>query len=275
MSIGSGRPFLLQKNDEDYLVQLLLDLEKTGFHLTKKKVIKIAHDYVQTLKKKTQTLGRHWFQNFMFRNKNKIKFIKEQKLERSRKDGFTETVRTGWFETVFNVLQEHNLFDKPAQIYNVDECGFNDDTQRELVLVPSDTKVKYEENGGTGKSFTTAIIGVNAKGDILPPLTVYAAKSVNHQWTEGGPPRSTYQCSQNGWINDDIFGFWFLNVFVVETISLARPVLLVLDGHQCHFTIQVIEAAKQNNIIILCLPPHCTHGLQPLDLVTFGEVVLF
>ncbi|CAF2218122.1 unnamed protein product, partial [Rotaria magnacalcarata] len=51
----------------------------------------------------------------------------------------------------------------------------------ELVLVPSDTKVKYEENGGTGKSFTTAIIGVNAKGDILPPLTVYAAKSVNHQ----------------------------------------------------------------------------------------------
>ncbi|CAF2097554.1 unnamed protein product [Rotaria magnacalcarata] len=270
MSIGSGRPFLLQKNDEDHLVQLLLDLEKTGFRLTKKKVMKIAQDYVQTLKQKTQTLGRHWFQNFMFRNKNKIKFIKEQKLERSRKDGFTETVRIGWFETIFNVLQEHNLFDKPGQIYNVDECGFNDDTERELVLVPSDTKVKYEENGGTGKSFTTAIIGVNAKGDILPPLTVYAAKSVNHQWTEGGSPRSTYQCSKNGWINDDIFGFWFLNVFVAETISLARPVLLVLDGHRCHFTIQVIEAAKQHNIIILCLPPHCTYGLQPLDLVTFG-----
>jgi hypothetical protein len=58
--------------------------------------------------------------------------------------------------------------------------------------------------------------------------------------------------------------------FLAETQLLARPVLLLLDGHQCHFTAKVIEAAKQNNIIILCLPPHTTHGLQPLDLVTFG-----
>ena len=70
----------------------------------------------------------------------------------------------------------------------------------ELVLAPSDTKIKYEENGGTGKSFTTAIICVNAKGDILPPLTVYAAKSVNRQWTEGGPARSTFQCSKK-WLD--------------------------------------------------------------------------
>ena len=81
-----------------------------------------------------ETLGRHWFQDFMLRNKSKIKFIKEQKLERSRKDGFTETVRMGWFDTVFDVLQQHNLFDKPGQIYNVDECGFNDDTQRKFSL---------------------------------------------------------------------------------------------------------------------------------------------
>lgn len=139
-----------------------------------------------------------------------------------------------------------------------------------MVLVSSDTKIKCEENGGTGKSFTTIIIAVNAKGDTLPPLTVYAAKNVNDQWTIGGPDRSTFQCSQNGWINDNILSFWFINVFLNEIRSLARPVLLLLDGHQCHFTVKVIEAAKQNNVIILCLPPHTTHSLQPLDLVTFG-----
>ena len=84
----------------------------------------------------------------------------------------------------------------------------------ELVLVPSDTKTKYEENGGTGKSFTTMIIWVNAKGDTLPPLTVYAAKHVNEQWTNGGPARSAFQCSPNGWINVEIFYFWFINVFL-------------------------------------------------------------
>lgn len=105
---------------------------------------------------------------------------------------------------------------------------------------------------------------------MLPPLTVYAAKHVNELWTAGGPDKATFQCSSNGWINDNIFSFWFTKVFLIETQSLAHPVLLVLDGHQCHFTIEVIEAAKKNNVIILCLPPHCTHGLQPLDVVTFG-----
>ncbi|CAF3876500.1 unnamed protein product, partial [Rotaria sordida] len=126
----------------------------------------------------------------------------------------------------------------------------------ELVLVPSDTKIKYEENGGTGKSFTTIIIAVNAKGDVSPPLTVYAAKHVNNQWTEGGPARSAYCCTDNGWINDEVFAFWFIDVFLMEIQSVPRPVLLILDGHSCHFTVKVIEAARQNNIIIVCLPPH-------------------
>ncbi|CAF4593836.1 unnamed protein product, partial [Rotaria sp. Silwood2] len=129
MGIRSGRPYLLKQNDEDHLVQLLLDIEKTGFRLTKKTVMKIAQDYVEILQQKAQPLGHHWFHDFLRRNKSKIKFIKEQKLERSRKDGFTEAVRNGWFDTVFGVMSQHNLFDKPAQIYNVDECGFNDDTQ--------------------------------------------------------------------------------------------------------------------------------------------------
>ena len=50
MSIGSDRPYLFKKNDEEYLVQPLLDLERTGFRLAKNKVMKISQDYVETLK---------------------------------------------------------------------------------------------------------------------------------------------------------------------------------------------------------------------------------
>ena len=46
ISIGSGQPYLLTKLDEDHLVQLFLDLEQTGFRLTKSKVMKIARNYV-------------------------------------------------------------------------------------------------------------------------------------------------------------------------------------------------------------------------------------
>jgi transposase len=53
MGIRSGRSFLLKKIDEEHLVQLLLDLEQTGFRLTKNKVMKVSQDYVETLEKKT------------------------------------------------------------------------------------------------------------------------------------------------------------------------------------------------------------------------------
>ncbi|CAF4992087.1 unnamed protein product [Rotaria sp. Silwood1] len=268
MSIGSGRPYLLQQADEDQLAQLLLDLEQTGLRLTKSKVMDIVKEYVGALKEKPRLPGRFWFHGFLRRQKDKIKFIKEQKLERSRKEGFTETVRTGWFDTISIIMEQNQLFDKPGQIYNLDECGFNDDTQRELVLASAETKIKYEENGGTGKSFTTILICVNAKGDVLPPMTIYGSKTVNKQWTVGGPDRSVYKCSSRGWINEDLFSNWFIENFLVETKSTPRPLLLVLDGHHCHFSVKVIEAAKQNEVIIVCLPPHSTHGLQPLDLVT-------
>ena len=55
----------------------------------------------------------------------------------------------------------------------------------------------------------------------------------------------------------------------MEVQSVPHPVLPVLDGHNSYFTIKVIEAARENNSIIVCLPPHCTHSLQPLDLITF------
>lgn len=45
--------------------------------------------------------------------------------------------------------------------------------------------------------------------------------------------------------------------------------LLLLDGHVRHTkSLEVIELARKNGVIMLCFPPHCTHRLQPLD-VTF------
>ena len=41
--------------------------------------------------------------------------------------------------------------------------------------------------------------------------------------------------------------------------------LLVLDGHGSHITIDVIEYARLNGIHLLCLPSHTSHILQPLD----------
>ena len=42
---------------------------------------------------------------------------------------------------------------------------------------------------------------------------------------------------------------WF--EFFVRTIPPARPVLLILDGHTSHVSIDVVELARANNIHML------------------------
>lgn len=41
---------------------------------------------------------------------------------------------------------------------------------------------------------------------------------------------------------------------------------MILDGLYTHTrNIDVINLARENNITIVCLPPHCTHSMQPMD----------
>jgi hypothetical protein len=45
--------------------------------------------------------------------------------------------------------------------------------------------------------------------------------------------------------------------------------LLILDGHESHHSLQFQELCKENNIYTLCMPPHSSHLLQPLDVGCF------
>lgn len=47
------------------------------------------------------------------------------------------------------------------------------------------------------------------------------------------------------------------------------PVLLILDGHNTR-NIDVIDLALKHHVIILTIPPHSSHKLQPLDKTFMG-----
>ena len=51
-----------------------------------------------------------------------------------------------------------------------------------------------------------------------------------------------------------------------------RPLILFVDGHKSHVTLEVIDLAREKNVILFCLPPHTTHALQPLDVAVFKSL---
>jgi hypothetical protein len=54
--------------------------------------------------------------------------------------------------------------------------------------------------------------------------------------------------------------------------STGAKRLLILDGHSSHQTAEFDAFCKENAIICLCMPPHTSHLLQPLDVGVFGPL---
>ena len=48
--------------------------------------------------------------------------------------------------------------------------------------------------------------------------------------------------------------------------------MVLIDGHSSHYTLESLEYARDNNIVILGYPPHCTHVVQGLDVVCFAKM---
>ena len=59
------------------------------------------------------------------------------------------------------------------------------------------------------------------------------------------------------------------NVALAE-IQVRRPVLLLIDGAQCHLSIEASEFCDANFIYLYTLYPNAMHIIQPLDLVLMG-----
>ena len=123
-----GRSTYLTHSEEAYLVSILQLLPDYGFNATKKVALQLANDYLESLGLEYRP-GDKWLRLFMQRHINDIKWKREQKMEHLRAVAFTEEVRAGWFLLLKDVMTKYNLFDKPQQIFNIDETGFSDRTK--------------------------------------------------------------------------------------------------------------------------------------------------
>ncbi|RYN80126.1 hypothetical protein AA0117_g3420 [Alternaria alternata] len=61
------------------------------------------------------------------------------------------------------------------------------------------------------------------------------------------------------------------NAYTKTRVVSARR-LLVLNGHKSHHSLEFQELCKENNIYTLCMPPHSSHLLQPLDVGCFSPL---
>jgi DDE superfamily endonuclease len=101
-------------------------------------------------------------------------------------------------------------------------------------------------------------------------------KGVMHQstWYENTtlPSNWVIGVSENGWTNDKLGLTWVKDIFnpYTQGRTIRKYRLLVLDGHGSYVTPEFDRFCSENSIIVLCMPPHSSHLLQPLDVSCFA-----
>ena len=263
------RPYL-SMSEETKLSTFLKNCSSVGYGKTRRDVMSIVQSVASdkgVLKGSKITVG--WWRRFCQRQPD-LSLHRGDATAHVCMNAVNQDTMNQYFSLLNDVMSEHELHDKPSQIYNVDKSGIPLDPRPPNIVAAKGTKkVRYQTSGRKGQM---TIVGcASASGHAIPPMVIFDAQKLNPAWTKGECPGTKYGLSSSGWINSELFEAWFSEHFLVSAVS-ARPLLLLLDGHSTHYQPEVLRRAKEHDVIILCLPPHTTHEAQPLDCGVFGPL---
>ncbi|XP_065085084.1 jerky protein homolog-like [Ochlerotatus camptorhynchus] len=267
-SSTGGRPTALPLEVEARLATNIKTMEKWGFGLSKPEIVSAIEQHVKKTGLKTpfkdSVPGDDFFVNF--KRRNQLSQKKPQAVEVARKQCVDPFAIADYFELLKEVTQHL----PPDRIYNMDETSFCLDPSRVLV-VGEKGKAAHRVTAGPGRENYSVLMGANAAGDKLPPLIIFKAKNVWDSWLADKKieyPGMSYAATPNGWMDTETFTNYFRSTFL-KSIPKTRPVVLIYDGHSSHTSLELVEQALQENVVILKLPPHTSHLLQPMDLSVF------
>lgn len=270
-----GKYPVLGFENEKRLVAHILKLGDAGFPPERNTIRQLAYQFAENLGLKhnfnneTKTAGPQWLKSFLERNPEVVlRQAEGLSIERAR--GLNRAEVAKFFNILITVLTENDLLDKPDRIFNMDETGVQLNNKPGKVLAKKGTRaVKSVTSGEKGETITI-VACCNAIGNFLPPLLIIKGVNKKPEFEEGLPPGSkVYMNKKSAYISSDLFYRWLTEHFIPR--KPPGKVLLILDGHSSHSSaVNMLEAARDNDVILLCLPSHTTSALQPLDRSVFG-----
>lgn len=244
------------------------------YGLTTKTVRNLAFQCAKKFEKKmpstwikNETAGKDWFSSFMERNKT-LSIRKPEATSLSRAINFNRFNVNLFFDNLENVFDEHKFLIQ--NIYNVDETGVTTVLPPSKIVASKGKKQIGSIASAERGTLVTVCLAVSATGNTIPPMFVFPRVNFRDHFITDGPPGCIGSANKSGWMQREQF-LEFVKHFAIYThSSLTNKVLLILDNHESHLDIEVINFCRSNGIVMLSFPPHCSHKLQPLDRTVFG-----
>ena len=257
--------------EETMLKDYFIKASKIHYGLSAKSAWELAYQFIIKVNKsspsnweKNKSAGKDWLSGFLKRFPE-LSLQKPEATSLARATSFNKTNVSSFFDKLEECLKRAPY--SPSDIYNADETGCMtvQSVRNAKVIACRNEKQVGKLTSGERGALVTVLYAVNAAGNSVPPMLVFPRVKLRDHMMKSAPPDSIGVANPSGWMSGVCFTE-FLRHFIKHTkCSKDRPVILILDNHDSHISIEIIDLFKENNGSLLTLPPHCSHKLQPLD----------
>ena len=101
------------------------------------------------------------------------------------------------------------------QLFNVDETGISIVHKPGKVVTELGRRNVWGITSAEKGKTHTVVTCVSASGLSIPPMLIYPRKRMTEKLKEGALPGTLFDCSDNGWINQELYLRWLK--FLLQT----------------------------------------------------------
>jgi hypothetical protein len=264
---------LLSDLDELVLVGILLAFDSASMPLSRGALLEIVrscfiHD--------DQWDGSSWFRRFISQHSEYISHIATKGLDLARVSIPSVDNIDGFIRCFENLMEQYPFV--PELVINGDESPVDAmKAKPSKALVNANVK-KHCTIDSPRDSIRTILPFVSAAGSVWMVVYIFKAKSSKNNSTiqpiylsststkKRGTWPTYYATTDKGFITEELWkDIMKVLLSLLKPYQHGRPVLLILDRHTTHLSVQTIKDALEQQVHSLFIPAHTTHFLQPLD----------
>lgn len=265
---------VFSSSQELLLAEYLIKSSEIQYGLSYKQVRSFAYSYANHLSLhmpqswiKNKMAGVDWVKLFMKRHPL-LSLRKPENTSLSRATSFNAANVKEFFDNYERAITRYKI--TPERIYNLDETGVTTVMQAPKVIARAGAKQVGQAVSAERGELVTLCAIVNAVGNAVPPVYIFPRKRFKNELLKGSPPGSLGLANPSGWMNGITFLETIKHVQKHTHCNVESPILILLDNHESHATLEVILYCRDNGVVFVTFPPHCTHRLQPLDVGLYG-----
>lgn len=164
----------------------------------------------------------------------------------ARASSFNRAIVNAFFDLYIEAAK--NVTFAPHNIWNIDETGLTTVHKPDRVISRRGRKQVGQITSSERGTIVSMALAVNAAGGKAPPYLVFPRVRFQPHFLNGGPNECFGGATPSGFMNGDHFLDFIIKFLEFTRCTKHDPILLLLDNHVSHRTLEVLTFCRENGI---------------------------